>query len=111
MLSAPRQDLAAEARLTWGGELGGFGKATIVLIIGAGELVETGGHHFFEWWGRVLSLHMDLRSVKQCFQDLLAVFQQDIFVLLPLRCRMRKFFHLLCLCFLPCTRPNCTFSS
>lgn len=50
-LPAPWQGSAAEARPTWGGELGGFGKATVVLIVRVGELLETGGHHFFGWWG------------------------------------------------------------
>lgn len=51
VLSAPQQASAAEIRLTWGGELGGFGKATIVLVIGSGELLETGVHHLFGWRG------------------------------------------------------------
>lgn len=51
VMSAPQQVAAAETRLTWGGKLGGFGKATIFLIIGSGELLETGIHHLFGWWG------------------------------------------------------------
>lgn len=51
VLSAPQQVLVIETRLTWGGKFGRFGKATIVLIIGSGELIETGIHHLFGWWG------------------------------------------------------------